>query len=191
MGELIRTFIAVDFDNPEIVSRAQEVQRRLMEAGAVMKPVEPQNLHTTLWFFGELDKSRLQLVLDNAKKVEFKAFKVGVKGVGYFPGGRRVNVIWLGIDDPAGGLNLIVEQLKDRLTRLGFKYDERGFTPHLTIGRVKRVKDRVRLLRELDLLKDTVFGEQVVDKFKVKKSTLTQRGPIYSDLLVVEARSGD
>ncbi|MCD6260740.1 MAG: RNA 2',3'-cyclic phosphodiesterase [Thaumarchaeota archaeon] len=191
MGELIRTFIAVDFDNPEIVSRAQEVQRRLMEAGAVMKPVEPQNLHTTLWFFGELDKSRLQLVLDNAKKITFKAFKVGVKGVGYFPGGRRVNVIWLGIDDPAGGLNSIVEQLKDRLTRLGFKYDERGFTPHLTIGRVKRVKDRVRLLRELDLLKDTVFGEQVVDKFKVKKSTLTQRGPIYSDLLVVEARSGD
>jgi len=53
MGELIRTFIAVDFDNPEIVSRAQEVQRRLMESGAVMKPVEPQNLHTTLWFFGE------------------------------------------------------------------------------------------------------------------------------------------
>ena len=191
MVELIRTFIAVDFDNPEIVSRAQEVQRRLMESGAVMKPVEPQNLHTTLWFFGELDRGRLQLVLDNAREVEFKAFKVGVKGVGYFPGGRRVNVIWLGIDDPAGGLSSIVEQLKDRLTRLGFKYDERGFTPHLTIGRVKRVKDRVRLLRELDLLKDTVFGEQVVDKFKVKKSTLTQRGPIYSDLLVVEARSGD
>jgi len=191
MGELIRTFIAVDFDNPEIVSRAQEVQRRLMESGAVMKPVEPQNLHTTLWFFGELDRGRLQLVLDNAREVEFKAFKVSVKGVGYFPGGRRVNVIWLGIDDPAGGLNSIVEQLKNRLTRLGFKYDERGFTPHLTIGRVKRVKDRMRLLRELDRLKDTVFGEQVVDKFKVKKSTLTQRGPIYSDLLVVEARSGD
>jgi len=189
MVELIRTFIAVDFDNPEIVSRAQEVQRRLMESGAVMKPVEPQNLHTTLWFFGELDRGRLQLVLDNAREVAFKAFKVGVKGVGYFPGGRRVNVIWLGIDDPAGGLNSIVEQLKDRLTRLGFRYDERGFTPHLTIGRVKRVKDRARLLRELDRLKDMMFGEQIVDKFKVKKSTLTQRGPIYSDLLVVEARN--
>ena len=189
MGELIRTFIAVDFDNPEIVSRAQEVQRRLMESGAVMKPVEPQNLHTTLWFFGELDRGRLQLVLDNAREVAFKAFKVGVKGVGYFPGGGRVNVIWLGIDDPAGGLNSIVKQLKDRLTRLGFRYDERGFTPHLTIGRVKRVKDRARLLRELDRLKDMMFGEQIVDKFKVKKSTLTQRGPIYSDLLVVEARN--
>jgi len=189
MVELIRTFIAVDFDNPEIVSRAQEVQRRLMESGAVMKPVEPQNLHTTLWFFGELDRGRLQLVLDNAREVAFKAFKVGVKGVGYFPGGRRVNVIWLGIDDPAGGLNSIVEQLKDRLTRLGFRYDERGFTPHLTIGRVKRVKDRARLLRELNRLKDMMFGEQIVDKFKVKKSTLTQRGPIYSDLLVVEARN--
>jgi len=191
MGEFIRTFIAVDFDNPEIVSRAQEIQEKLMKSGAVMKPVEPQNLHTTLWFFGELDKSRLQLVLDNVREITFKPFKISVKGVGYFPGGRRVNVIWLGIDDPTGGLNSIVEQLKDRLTRFGFKYDERGFTPHLTIGRVKRVKDRVRLLRELDQLREMFFGEQIVDKFKVKKSTLTQRGPIYSDLLVVEARNGD
>jgi len=187
MSALTRTFIAVDFDNPQIVSRAQEVQRKLMESGAVMKPVEPKNLHITLWFFGELDSNRLKLVLDNAKEVKFKPFKVEVKGVGYFPGGSRVNVIWLGIDDPSNGLKGILDQLLERLTRLGFRYDARGFTPHLTIGRVKYVRNKQGLLKTLNELKETYFGEQQVDRFEVKKSVLTQRGPIYSDLLVVNA----
>ncbi len=191
MSELTRTFIAVDFDNPQIVSRAQEVQRKLMESGVVMKPVEPKNLHVTLWFFGELDPSRLRLVLENAKQVKFKPFKVEVKGVGYFPGGSRVNVIWLGIDDPSNGLKNILDQLLEKLTRLGFRYDDRGFTPHLTIGRVKYVKNKQAVLRTLSELKEMYFGEQRVDRFEVKKSVLTQRGPIYSDLLVVNAEEAD
>jgi len=191
MSALTRTFIAVDFDDPLIVSRAQEVQRRLIDAGAVMKLVEPQNLHTTLWFFGEIDRSRLQMILDNAREIRFKPFKVEVKGVGYFPGGSRVNVIWLGINDPENGLRRILDQLLERLGRLGFRYDERGFKPHLTIGRVKYLKNKSKVLEELQRIKDLVFGEQVIDRFKVKKSTLTQRGPIYTDLLVVEAGDKD
>lgn len=187
MSELTRTFIAVDFDNPMIVERAVETQRILSEAGAVMKPVEPQNLHITIWFFGELDRGRLELVLDEAKKVRFKPFKVEVKGVGYFPGGNRVNVIWLGIVDPDGGFKTIFDQLVERLGGKGFKYDERGFKPHLTIARVKYVKDKQRLLNTLREMRETRFGEQLIDKLKVKKSVLTGRGPIYSDLLVVEA----
>ena len=187
MSELTRTFIAVDFDSPDIVSRAQEVQKKIMESGAVMKPVEPQNLHVTLWFFGELDRGRLKMVLDNARQVKFKPFKVEVKGVGYFPGGNRINVIWLGVSDPSNGLKCILDQLLERLTKLGFRYDDRGFTPHLTIGRVKYVKNKPMVLQQLAQLRELYFGEQLIDSFKVKKSTLTSRGPIYSDLLVVKA----
>jgi len=187
MSELTRTFIAVDFDDPDIVSRAREVQRKIMESGVVMKPVEPQNLHVTLWFFGELDSGRLKTVLENARQVRFKPFKVEVKGVGYFPGRNRINVIWLGISDPSNGLKNILDQLLGKLTRLGFRYDDRGFTPHLTIGRVKYVKNKPLALQQLTQLREIYFGEQVITSFKVKKSTLTSRGPIYSDLLVVKA----
>lgn len=188
MSELTRTFIAVDFDDPLIVERVKEAQRRLMEAGAVMKPVEPQNLHITLWFFGELDKGRLDAVLRSAREVVFKPFKLGVKGVGYFPGRGRVNVLWLGVDDPEQGLKKILDQLLEKLTKRGFRYDDRGFTPHLTIGRVKYVRDKQRLLKTIEEMGEMVFGEQLIDRLKVKKSVLTGRGPIYSDLLVVEAR---
>jgi 2'-5' RNA ligase len=187
MAELIRTFIAVDFDNPQIVSRAQEIQEELMRLGVGMKPVEPHNLHVTLWFFGEMDPGTLGLVLENAGKVRFKPFKLSVRGVGYFPGSGRINVIWLGIEDPKNGLKNILDQLIERLSRLGFKYDERDFTPHLTIGRVKFVRDRQLALRRLEELKDVYVGEQLINSFKVKKSTLTSKGPIYSDLLVARA----
>ncbi|MCD6235636.1 MAG: RNA 2',3'-cyclic phosphodiesterase [Thaumarchaeota archaeon] len=183
----MRTFIAVDFDNPQIVSRTQDLQRDLIETGLVMKPVEPQNLHVTLWFFGELDEGRLDLVLENAKQVKFKSFKVEVKGVGYFPGGSRVNVVWLGVEDPSNGLKGILDQLLEKLTRLGFRYDDRGFTPHLTIGRVKYVRNKQAVLAKIAEFREAYFGEQVIDSFKVKKSTLTSRGPIYEDLLVVKA----
>jgi len=96
-------------------------------------------------------------------------------------------VIWLGIGDPSNGLKTILDQLLERLTKLGFRYDERGFTPHLTIGRVRHVKDKALALRRLAELGDVYLGEQIVEAFKVKKSTLTSRGPIYSDLLVVRA----
>ena len=185
--ELIRTFIAVDFDNPAIVSKVQDVQRELINSGIAMKPVEPQNLHVTLWFLGEIDRGRLELVLENAGKVAFKPFSLRVEGVGYFPGGSRINVIWLGIKDPENGLKNILDQLLEKLTKLGFKYDERGFTPHLTIGRVKFIRDKRLAIQKLDKLKELYFGEQYVDSFKVKRSTLTSRGPIYTDLLVVKA----
>ena len=187
MAELIRTFIAVDFDNPQIASKAQEIQEELMRLGVGMKPVEPYNLHATLWFFGEMEPGRLNLMLENAGKVRFKLFKLSVRGVGYFPGGGRINVIWLGIEDPEDGLKNILDQLIEKLSRLGFKYDERDFTPHLTIGRVKFVRDRQLALHRLEELKDLYVGEQLIDSFKVKKSTLTSKGPIYSDLLVVRA----
>ncbi len=187
MGELIRTFIAVDFDNPIITSRVREIQNELIRLGVKMKPVELQNLHITLWFFGEIDVERVNMVLDNARKVKFQPFKLEVKGVGYFPGGSRINVVWLGISDPAEGLKSILDQLIERLSRLGFKYEDRGFTPHLTIGRVKAVRDKQAALRRLNELRDVYFGEQLIDSFKVKKSTLTSKGPIYSDLLVVKA----
>lgn len=188
MSELTRTFIAVDFDNPEIVCRVEDIQRDLRGSGIISKDVEPQNLHLTLWFLGELPEERLRMVLEEVGRISFNAFEVRVGGVGYFPGGNRVNVIWLKVEDPTNTLNNIFNQLLNNLTRRGFTYDEREFTPHLTIARVKYVHDKQKALKKLQELKDIEIGSQRIDALKVKKSALTPRGPIYSDLLVV--RSG-
>lgn len=187
MNELTRTFIAVDINDSEIVARIQEIQKDLRESGIVSKDVEPQNLHLTLWFLGELPENKLRIVLDEVSKISFNNFEVKIEGVGYFPGGNRINVIWLKIEDPAGMLNHIIDQLINNLGRKGFKYDERGFTPHLTIARVKYIQDKDKALKKLEKLRSIQIGSQMIDSVKVKKSTLTPRGPIYSDLLVVKA----
>lgn len=187
MSELTRTFIAVDFDNPEIVSKIQDIQRDLRDSGIVSKDVEPQNLHLTLWFLGELPEQKLKIVLEEVSKVTFNSFEVKVGGVGYFPGGNRINVIWLKVEDSTNTLNDILNQLVNNLSKKGFKYDERGFTPHLTIARVKYVQDKARALKKLQQLKDIQLGSQRIVALKVKKSTLTSKGPIYNDLLVVQA----
>ncbi|MEM1676553.1 MAG: 2'-5' RNA ligase family protein, partial [Nitrososphaerota archaeon] len=61
MVELIRTFIAIDFDNPIIVERIQDIQKKLRESGIIGKDVEPENLHLTLWFLGELPRDKLEV----------------------------------------------------------------------------------------------------------------------------------
>ncbi len=187
MSELTRTFIAVDFDNPGIVWKIQEIQKDLKNSGIVAKDVEPQNLHLTLWFLGELPENKLKIVLDEVRRVSFNRFEVKVRGVGYFPGGNRVSVIWLKIEDPTNTLNNILDQLLDSLGKKGFRYDERGFTPHLTITRVKYIQDKQKALKKLQELRDVQLGQQMIDALKVKKSVLTAKGPIYSDLLVVKA----
>ncbi|MCL7401422.1 MAG: RNA 2',3'-cyclic phosphodiesterase [Thaumarchaeota archaeon] len=187
MNELTRTFIAVDFDNPEIVGKIQDIQKDLKNSGIVAKDVEPQNLHLTLWFLGELPENKLKIVLSEVSRVSFNKFEVRIGGVGYFPGGSRINVIWLKVEDPTNTLNSILDQLLDSLGKKGFKYDERGFTPHLTIARVKYIKDKEKALKKLQELKDIQLGQQTIDTLKVKKSVLTAKGPIYSDLLVVKA----
>lgn len=187
MSELTRTFIAVDIDNPEIIARIQEIQRELRESGIVSKDVEPENLHITLWFLGELPENKLRIVLDEVSKIRFNSFELKIENVGYFPGGNRINVIWLKAEDQTNTLNHILDQLISNLGQKGFKYDERGFTPHLTIARVKYIQDKDRALKKLEKLRSIHLGYQIIDSVKVKKSVLTSKGPIYSDLLVVKA----
>ncbi|MCF8885103.1 MAG: RNA 2',3'-cyclic phosphodiesterase [Nitrososphaerota archaeon] len=187
MVELIRTFIAIDFDNPIIVERIQDIQKKLRESGIIGKDVEPENLHLTLWFLGELPRDKLEVVLEETSKTKFRKFELKVKGLGYFPGGGRINVVWLGVEDKSRSLEDILNQLLSNLGKRGFKYDERGFTPHLTISRVKQVRDKNAAINLLRQLQEIEIGSQLVDSIKVKKSVLTSRGPIYSDLLVVKS----
>ncbi|MEM0090117.1 MAG: RNA 2',3'-cyclic phosphodiesterase [Nitrososphaerota archaeon] len=183
---LIRCFIAVDVCVPTIVEKILDIQSKLETVGADIKFVEPHNLHLTLWFLGEITEQKLRQVMEAVKKVKFSKFNINLKGLGYFPGGGRVNVIWVGVEDPSDTLRSIYLQLVKLLEPIGFRAEEREFTPHLTIGRVKSVKDKTRLL---SLIKDVAhldFGVQPVDRLFLKRSVLTQKGPIYSNLLAVE-----
>lgn len=179
----MRVFIAVDVNEPQITSLITKAQAELVAThSSVLKPVAAENLHITLKFLGEIDEDVVKVVLEKMKEIKFPPFKIKLRGIGYFPGGGRINVIWVGVtegSDQLRGLHALVE---DELSSLGFRRDT--FSPHLTICRVKSVRDKGSLLKALSTYSDYVVGEQWVDALKVKKSTLSSAGPIYVDLLV-------
>ena len=181
----MRSFVAVDIDNPGILSAVSAAQRDMRATGADLKLVETQNMHLTIWFLGEIPHQTLESVKEALGGVKFSPFDLKLAGIGYFPGGRSVQVIWAGIEDPADQLNNIYKQLRERLTPLGFKPDRRGFSPHFTIARVKSGRNRDPLLARIGDMRSTILGLQHVDTLKLKRSDLTPKGPIYSDLYTV------
>lgn len=187
MSESYRCFVAVDLEGSGIIEKVKAFQEALARTGNPMKLVEPENLHFTLKFLGEVPLSRIESVKKALSSISFKPFKLEVRGVGYFPGGGRVNVIWVGVGRGYEELRNVYEEVETKLSSVGFARDPRGFTAHLTVSRVKSVYDRARLLKLIDEWRDHVFGEYHVDKVRLKRSILTPRGPIYSDLYVVEA----
>lgn len=178
----VRCFISIDVEDEEILSRILKAQRALEGSGADLKLVEPQNIHVTLKFLGEVGEGKLEEVVEALKAVEFEPFRIALRGLGAFPSPGRPRVVWIGVAEGAEETSSIYLQLEDKLAKLGFPKEGRGFTPHLTIARVKSGRGREGLLKVLQALKDEEFGRMPVKGVRLKKSVLTPRGPIYSTL---------
>jgi 2'-5' RNA ligase len=92
-----------------------------------------------------------------------------------------MKVLWIGITDE-GNIETIVHAIDKKLEPLGFKKENRGFSPHLTVGRVKTAKNKDQLLEVMGKYKTVEFTIQNVQSIKLKKSELTPKGPIYTTL---------
>lgn len=179
----MRAFIAIDLTSDEVRKKLVEVQDRIARTrSAKIKFVEPENLHITLKFLGEINEEQAKeigkILEDIAKK--YKKHDVKVKGVGVFPGYNYVRVIWTGIENDEI-IKKIAGDVERAMRELGFKRD-REFVSHITIGRVKYVKDKVELMLVLKELANEEFGSFRVETIELKKSTLTPKGPIYETI---------
>jgi 2'-5' RNA ligase len=182
MSEMIRSFLAFDINNEQVLQRFKEVQGKLTETGADLKPVEPVNIHVTMRFLGDVTPSMVDKVYDAMSQVSFSAFDCNIRGVGVFPDLRYPRVVWAGIKKGADELRSIFGQLEPSLIRLGFRPDNRGFSPHLTLARVRSSRNKAELSGVIKELVDYDFGVIHADCFRLKKSVLTPKGPIYSTL---------
>jgi len=180
--EMIRSFIAFDIDNEEVIREIGRVQSALLETGADIKLVEPENIHITVRFLGEITPTMIDKVYSEMTKIVFSPFDIEIKGLGAFPSIRHINVIWAGIRKGANELRSIYYQLETNLQKLGLKPDDKGFTPHLTIARVKTSRKKEELIRILKEFENYDFGIVKAKCLRLKKSVLTSKGPKYSTL---------
>ncbi len=185
----VRSFISIDLDNPQILSQVESVISSLLNVGGDLKPVDRENIHVTMKFLGNVSRDRLDQVKTALSKVEFKPFSLEVKGAGAFPNMNRINVIWIGLGEGWTRVQEIYEQSEKLLSDIGFPRESRGFSPHVTIARVKSARHRDEIAKFLRDLAEKDFGLFNVDRVRLKESVLFPSGPKYSTLYEVQAQS--
>jgi 2'-5' RNA ligase len=182
MSEQIRSFIAFDLKNDNVLNRIAAAQKLLMQTNADLKMVEPTNIHITLRFLGPISPEMVEKVYAAMKNVKFSPFNVQLRGLGVFPTLNYPRVVWAGITDGAEQLKSIFEQLEPQIHELGFAPDPNGFSPHLTIARVRTGANKERLIDLVTKQANYDFGNIRADCLRLKKSQLSPNGPIYSTL---------
>lgn len=182
MAGSIRSFIAFEIDDEEILNRFASVQENLVSTGADLKPVKPQNIHITMRFLGDVFPPMVEKIHSQMESLVFSPFNVEIKQVGAFPHVKHPRIIWVGIQEGSKELGEIFDQLELNLFSLGFEKSSRRFSPHITIARVRTSRNREELTRRLQKVADFEFGVIKADCLKLKKSVLTPKGPIYSTL---------
>ena len=181
---IFRGFIAIDIPSfPKLL----EFENDLRKIDADIKLVEPKNIHITLKFLGDTSEAHIEKIQDIIKESVkgIQPFEIIFSNVGVFPNLNYMKVIWIGIQN-AEPIKIIANSINEKITILGFEKDKRPFSAHLTIGRVKTAKNKERVKQILIKYQKMDFYSFNVESVKLKKSVLTPKGPIYSDLIVVK-----
>ena len=185
MAHRLRTFVAVDLGK-SLRDRLVSLQENLARNGADVKWVEVENLHVTLLFLGEVDERELMPVCRAVSLVcgRHDRFLLSVDSVGCFPNPRRPRVVWAGVG--MGGPELIAlhDSLETALQELGgYRREDRSYTPHITLGRVKNDGNADELAAALTKKANWHGGIEIeVEEILVMSSQLTSKGPQYTIL---------
>lgn len=174
----MRAFISADIG---ALLGIVNVLDELKNTDADLKIVEPENVHLTLKFLGDIDEKMIDRIagaMEESVK-DVYPFKIKLMGVGAFPSMNYMRVVWIGLKE-AEKLGVIAERLENNLLVLGFRKEKRRFSPHVTVGRTKSQKNKDVLQNFLKKNVDNDFGELDVKCIRLKKSVLTPKGPLYS-----------
>jgi len=168
--------------DPGFMEKIREIQDRFSDFN--LKFVDPELVHITLKFLGDVEESRIPLISAALDSILCEPFEARVGGLGTFPKPSNPKVLWLGA---AGNFRALHEDVENLLEPFKFEKDNREFTAHATLARVKFLKkDQINaFINTLKELKDVEFGSMWVNKVLLKKSTLTPEGPIYETLHTV------
>ncbi len=182
----MRVFIAIDIDQA-LRKGLAELQSEMLAKVDIKKSdakwVNPQTMHLTLKFLGEIKDVQSVDVCNITKDVasRHKSFDIDVGTVGFF-GGRSARVLWVGAGQDNENLLELQEDLEKSLASAGWPPETRKFAGHLTLCRVRNSRAGVKLARLTEEYKDYMLGAMPVDSLCVYQSELKPGGPVYTML---------
>lgn len=189
----IHAFIALDL--PISIQEAIEQQTsrlRTMLGNESIRWVASHNLHLTLKFLGNVPTSHLdfikQMLTQSADA--HSAFDLQISGLGSFPNSKRIHILWVGVQAPAG-LDSLQRSIESGAKRLGYETEARAFSPHLTLGRVRQhitTKQTQTISQKLATIQLGRIGTARVDSVHLYQSDLSSEGSVYTKLFSTPLR---
>lgn len=187
---MTRTFIAFEM-NEAVQRHLTEVIRQVALVLPGVRWVNPTGIHLTLAFLDELNDRQvaeaIQAALATAQQTY--PFSYTLSRLGIFGIPRQPRVIWMGIEEPTGALSRLHRLLDQELLQRGFRLDDKPFSPHLTLARIKSSlspSERQQLQNILTGDQQSLVSLQAypVTSIQVVKSELSSTGPLYTPLRI-------
>jgi 2'-5' RNA ligase len=174
-----RLFIAIKIDTSNsLLSILESIKHDLHSEN--IKWVDPHNLHLTLAFLGDTEDTMIDKIIPVMDGISNNSsqFNIELNSLGVFKSFNFPSVIWFGFK-PDFIMPGIKNALDLQLKNIGFTVEERKFTPHLTIGRIKNIVDKKNLQIVLNKFNNKEISKQIVKDITLYESILTSNGPIY------------
>ena len=189
-GERVRLFLAVELPR-EIKEALDRLVTGVRGAGIRgLRVVNPEGIHLTLKFLGEVERNRIEHIVDEVRRVAkaYRPFTLELEGLGGFPSRGAPRVLWVGITGDTEPMLALQRELEEALELLGFSKERRGFRPHLTFARVgERASpaDRRRASKILEVIHLGPGLRIPVSGLSLMRSTLLPGGARYDRLAVM------
>jgi 2'-5' RNA ligase len=180
--EMKRIFVAIEVEAGGEMQRITATLKALL-GNENIKWVDIRNMHVTLAFLGDTEEDRIKSLAGVIKEkcAGFGDFEVTISGTGVFRNFRDPRIIWAGIN-PQEELIRLGELVKNALRQEGFHIDDKPFRPHITLGRIKNIKDNQNLKQVLDKYSKAEPQTVSVKEVILFESILKQTGPVYRPL---------
>ena len=191
-----RLFISINL-TPELLAALTDLQSQLKRqlASHPLRWTRPEGIHLTLKFLGDTDTGRIEdIVRALGQAVEpHQPFELSIGGLGCFPNQRKPRVLWVGVQDPDERLRHLAASVDEAMAGLGWKRENRPYTGHLTLARVKkyassRDKQALGELLSAVTVADTL-GVLPVQAIHLMRSQLRQDGAVYTSLINIPLTS--
>jgi 2'-5' RNA ligase len=179
----MRTFIAIEIPDATKTAMAA-VQAQLKRSGVSASWTRPESIHLTLKFLGEVPEESVSAITEALKRSAegLGRFHLRIAGTGVFPSEKNPRVVWIGVSGELDKLMGIQLRVEEQMVRLGFPQEDRKFTPHLTIGRIKHIPSRASWAHALESVKTVALPGFEAGAISLMKSELKPAGAVYTEL---------
>ena len=190
---LLRAFIALDIPANLRQRVGQTTAALRQEIGPLVRWVPVENMHLTLKFLGDIAPSNVDMLSQmlRAEADMFSCFDFHLGGLGSFPSLKRPRVLYIGIQAPAT-LEALQRGIDAATRRLGYESEDRGYSPHLTIGRLRQnatATDQQTIRRRIEQTMIDSLGTARVDSVHLYRSDLQPSGSVYTRLFTAPLKN--